>query len=257
MEIHGFSPEPIHPIDEFGKQAVEAVAFPFTLAREGVKELSKAITPNRYVHKEFTNDTPTILQLAHSVIDFYGNYHSNVVINGMDYAQKVERFVERIVKWPLTPLTYTETGTSIQRVLCETLIGTVVYVVVFCALQVFHIVPTIVTAIGISSTIFLYKTAPAALVMMIASSILLLNVYFLYYLNGEVKVGNRTLKDGFEQAQNKILEIQTEVDSLKQLVVYEIVPTIKYATYALLALAIPSTIAVSTIAYYVLTNRTV
>lgn len=257
MEVSGISSGRIHPIDEFGRQGVEAVAAPFALASDGVRELVKGLTPGKYVHKEFKNDSRTILELAHEVLDFYGNYHTNVLRNSYEYAGRVESFVEGIVKWPLTPLTYTETGTAIQKVICETLIGTIVYTTVWCALQIFHIVPTIVTTIIISSTLLFYQTAPVALITVLASTILLLNVYFLYYLNGEVKVGNKTLKEGFDQAQDKILEIQTEVDELKKLVIHEIVPTVKLAGYAVLALAVPSTVAVSTIAYYVLTNRIV
>ncbi len=252
MDVSG-----VHPIDQFGRQGVEAIAAPLSFASDGVRELVKGLTPGKYVHTEFKNDSRTILQLAHEVLDFYGNYHNNVIRNGQEYAGKVEKFVEGIVKWPLTPLTYTETGTAIQKVICETLIGTIVLVTVFCALQIFHIVPTIVTAIVISSSLLFYQTAPVALITVLATSILLLNVYFLYYLSGEVKVGNKTLDKGFTDAQVKILEIQTEVDTLKKLVIDEIVPTIKFAGYAVLGLAIPSTAAVSIIAYYVLTNRIV
>jgi len=257
MSVNGVDAGQVHPMDEFGRQGVEVMAAPLVYGGDMVREIAKSLTPGKYVHKEFTNDTPTILQLAHRVIDFYGDYHTNVLRNSYEYAGRVERLVERIVKFPLIPLTYTETGTSIQKILCETLIGTIVFATVYCALQIFHIVPTIVTAIAISSTLFFYQTAPVALITLLASGILLLNVYFLYYLNGEVKVGNKTLKEGFDQAQDKILEIQSEVDSLKKLVLHEIVPIIKVAAYSVMALAIPSTIAVSTIAYYVLTKRTI
>lgn len=247
----------IHPIDEFGRQGVEAFAAPLMFARDGVKEIAKAFTPGEYKPRKFTNDTPTILQLAHQVIDFYGSYHTNVLRNSFEYAGRVERLVEGIIKLPLTPLTFTETGTSIQKVLCETIIGTLVFATIYCALQIFHIVPTIITAVVLSTTVFMYHTAPVALITAIVANILLLMVYCVYYLKGEVNVGNRTLQKGFEDAQKKILEVQGQVRAIENLVVNTIVPTVKLAAITVLTLSIASTTAIMTVAYYVLTNKTV
>lgn len=246
-------PSPTHPIDHFGRQIVDAFAAPFNMA----KDATKAFAPGEYIPKTFTNDTPTILKLAHQVIDLYGNYHTNVINNSIEYATRIENLVEKVIKWPLTPLTYTQTGTSIQNLLCRTLIGTIVFATVFCALQVFHIIPTIVTAIVISSTLFFYHAAPVALITTLTASILLLIGYGVYFLTGEVRVGNKTLKQGFDQAQKKILEIQTQVNTLEKVVLHTIVPTVKMAGYAVLALSIPSTVAVSILAYNVLTKGTV
>lgn len=229
-----------HPLDEFGRNVVDAGAAPFTMARDGVKEFAKAMTPGEYVHHEFDNETPPISKLAYRVLEFYLNFHSNVLRNSLNYAEQVERLVEKVVKWPLTPLTYFETGTAIQKFICETIIGTTVFVIIYVALQVFHIIPYITSGVVLTGTYLFYQTAPVAMITLIAASILLLNVYFLWYVAGEVRAGNNTLKEGFKEAQATLLEakktlteginvIKKGVDSIEGDVKNLVIPTILWA----------------------------
>lgn len=103
-----------------------------------------------------------------------------------------------------SPLTYTKTGTAIQKFICETLIGSVVSVTIFCALQIFHIIPYVLSGIVLAGTYVFYQTAPVALITLLAASILLLNVYFLYRVDEGIKAATKTVRGEFEDAEVKI-----------------------------------------------------
>lgn len=240
MSIPAVSTSQAHPVDEFGRNLVDTGARPFSLAREGVKEFARAMTPGEYVHHEFDNETPPISRVAYRVVEFYLNFHSNVLRNSLKYAEQVERLVERVLKWPLTPITYFDTGKSVQKFICETIIGTVVFAVTWCVLQFFHVIPYITSAVVLTGTYLFYQTAPVAMITLLAASILLLNVYFLYYVAGEVRAGNNTLKEGFKEAQATLLDakktltegidvIKKGVDSIEGDVKNLVIPTILWA----------------------------
>lgn len=213
---------PSHPFDTFGKTGIDTVAVPFNLFRDGIKQSIDAITPGEYVHKEFGNETPPISKLAYRVLGFYINWHSNVLINSRQYALGVERLVEKVVKWPFTPITYFDTVASIQKFICETIIGTTVFVIIYLALQIFHVVPYITSVVVITGTYFFYQTAPIALITLLAATSLGLIIYFLYYVAGEVRsvgkkidAANTTLDVRLSEALQTIKEIQVDAKELK------------------------------------------
>lgn len=182
----------------------------------------EAITPSGEPIKwTYHNDTPSMLQLA---IYPFANWHKNVLINSNHYAGKVEWAVEKVIKWSLFPLTFSQIGVSIQTLIAEKIIGRLVFVVTYCALQIFHIIPYITSSALITGTLFLYHTAPVALITMLAGSILILNLYFLYRANRgiddtnqtltrELGEGKKVLTEGLDTAINELKEAQKTLDA--------------------------------------------
>lgn len=240
-----------HPLDKFGKQVVDTVVAPFTRAKEGADAFAESIKPKKYVHKKFDNEAEPISKLAYRVIEFYINWHVNVARNSIGYAKKCELVVEKIAKWPLTPLTYTQTGTAVQKFICETVIGSIVAATVFCTLQIFHIIPYVLSFVVLAGTYALYQTAPVALISIIAASILLLNVYFVYYVAGEVRVVTKTVTDEFDTAKVKVKEIEKKVNNAEDLVKNNIVPKVNLFAYSVVGCLAVST-ALNAVACYVL-----
>lgn len=212
----------------------------------------QAVSLPRHVHREFINETPTIFQLAYSVVIFFYNWHTNVIRNSQSYAEGLKQIVATIIKFPLIPLTCTNIGTKLQILIAEKLIGNAVYVATFVALQIFHVVPYITISALLSGAYFLYLTSPVALITLIASSILLSQVYGIFYAAGEVKAVGDTIEetkedlgkklnghidtvkkhldDGLEKVQNKVVGVQEFLEE-------EIVPPFFYGINAVVGTA--------------------
>jgi hypothetical protein len=210
----------------------------------------KALKPPKHVYREFTNETPTLLQLAYRVVEFFFKWHTNVIRNSQSYAEGAKEIIATIIKWPLIPLTCTNVGTKLQNLIAEKLIGNAVYVATFVALQIFHVVPYITISALLSGAYFLYLTSPVALITLIASSILLSQVYGIFYAAGEVKAVGDTIeetKDDLRKTLNEQIDhvkehlddglgqVKTEVLGVRDFLQDEVSPTVFYACNAVVA----------------------